>query len=125
MNILLDTHVLIWALENNPELSDGARNSIIRASNMVFVSSISIWEIAIKKNLGKLETPDNLQEEIELHRFTPLQINFDHAELAGKLPDIHKDPFDRMLIAQAIIEKLTLVTRDKVIPGYEVNTLIA
>ena len=125
MNILLDTHVLIWALENNPELSDGARNSIIRAGNMVFVSSISIWEIAIKKNLGKLETPDNLQEEIELHRFTPLQINFDHAELAGKLPDIHKDPFDRMLIAQAIIEKLTLVTRDKVIPGYNVKTLTA
>ena len=125
MNILLDTHVLIWALENNPTLSDSARNSITLASNVVFVSSISIWEIAIKKKLGKLETPDNLQEEIELHRFTPLQINFDHAELAGKLPDIHKDPFDRMLIAQAIIEKLTLVTRDKVIPGYEVNTLTA
>ena len=125
MNILLDTHVLIWALENNPELSDGARNSIIRAGNMVFVSSISIWEIAIKKNLGKLETPDNLQEEIELHRFTPLQINFDHAELAGKLPDIHKDPFDRMLIAQAIIEKLTLVTRDKIIARYDVDILTA
>jgi PIN domain nuclease of toxin-antitoxin system len=125
MNILLDTHVLIWALENNPELSDGARNSIIRASNMVFVSSISIWEIAIKKNLGKLETPDNLQEEIELHRFTPLQINFDHAELAGKLPDIHKDPFDRMLIAQAIIEKLTLVSRDKLIARYDVDILAA
>ena len=125
MNILLDTHVLIWALENNPELSDGARNSIIRAGNMVFVSSISIWEIAIKKNLGKLETPDNLQEEIELHRFTPLQINFDHAELAGKLPDIHKDPFDRMLIAQAIIEKLTLVSRDKLIARYDVDILAA
>ena len=116
---------MIWALENNPTLSESARNSITLASNMVFVSSISIWEIAIKKNLGKLKTPDNLQEEIELHRFTPLQINFDHAELAGKLPDIHKDPFDRMLIAQAMIEKLTLVTRDKVIPGYDVNTLIA
>jgi len=125
MNILLDTHVLVWAMENNPELSDGARNSIIRARNMVFVSSISIWEIAIKKNLGKLETPDNLQEEIELHRFTPLQINFDHAELAGKLPDIHKDPFDRMLIAQAIIEKLTLVSRDKLIARYDVDILAA
>jgi len=92
---------------------------------MVFVSSISIWEIAIKRNLGKLEAPDNLQEEIKLHRFTPLKINYDHAELAGKLPDIHRDPFDRMLIAQAIIEKLTLVTRDKIIPGYDVNTLTA
>jgi PIN domain nuclease of toxin-antitoxin system len=125
MNILLDTHVLIWALENNPELSDGARNSITRARNMVFVSSISIWEIAIKKNLDKLETPDNLQEEIELHRFTPLQINYAHAELAGKLPDIHRDPFDRMLIAQAIIEKLTLVSRDKLIARYDVDILAA
>ena len=72
MNVLLDTHVLIWALENNPGLSDGARNSITHAGNMVFVSAISIWEIAIKKNLGKLETPDNLQEEIELHRITSI-----------------------------------------------------
>jgi len=125
MNILLDTHVLIWALENNPTLSDSAKNSITNGNNMVFVSSISIWEIAIKRNLGKLEAPDNLQEEIKLHRFTPLKINYDHAELAGKLPDIHRDPFDRMLIAQAIIEKLTLVTRDKIIPGYDVNTLTA
>ncbi len=61
----------------------------------------------------------------ELHRFTPLPINYDHAELAGKLPDIHRDPFGRMLIAQAIIEKLTLVTRDKLIARYDVNTLIA
>ena len=125
MNILLDTHVLIWALENNPTLSDDARSSIIRASNMVFVSSVSIWEIGIKKSLGKLETPDNLAEEIKLHRFTPLSISYDHAELAGKLPDIHRDPFDRMLIAQAIIEKLTLVTRDKLIPRYDVKTLKA
>ncbi len=125
MNILLDTHVLIWALENNPGLSVSARDSITRAENMVFVSSVSVWEIGIKRNLGKLEAPDNLQEEIKLHRFTPLPINYDHAELAGKLPDIHRDPFDRMLIAQAIIEKLTLVTRDKLIARYDVNTLIA
>ncbi len=125
MNILLDTHVLIWALENNPGLSGSVRDSITRAENMVFVSSVSVWEIGIKKNFGKLEAPDNLQEEIELHRFTPLQINYDHAELAGKLPDIHRDPFDRMLIAQAIIEKLTLLTRDKLIARYDVSTLIA
>ncbi|MEA3546215.1 MAG: type II toxin-antitoxin system VapC family toxin [Thermodesulfobacteriota bacterium] len=125
MNILLDTHVLIWALENNPTLATSARSSITRARNMVFVSSVSIWEIAIKKNLGKLEAPDNLQEEIKLHRFTPLPINYDHAELAGKLPDIHRDPFDRMLIAQAITEKLTLVTRDEWIARYDVEIVKA
>ncbi len=89
MNILLDTHVLIWALENNPTLSTNARSNITRARNMVFVSSVSIWEIGIKKNLGKLEAPDNLQEEIKSHRFTPLPINYNHAELAGKLPNIY------------------------------------
>lgn len=125
MNILLDTHVLIWALENNPTLSDDARNSITSAGNMVFVSSASVWEIGIKKQMGKLTTPDNLQEEIKLHRFTPLPIQYDHAELAGSLPNFHKDPFDRMLIAQAIIEKLTLVTRDDFITRYEVTTIIA
>jgi len=125
MNILLDTHVLIWALENNPTLSTSARSSITRGRNMVFVSSVSTWEIGIKKNLGKLEAPDNLQEEIKLHRFTPLPINYDHAELAGKLPDIHRDPFDRMLIAQAITEKLTLVTRDEWIARYDVEILKA
>jgi len=125
MNILLDTHVLIWALENNPTLSDIAANSIIDGSNMVFVSAASVWEIGIKRSIGKLDTPDNLLEEIRLHRFSPLSINLDHAQLAGKLPNIHKDPFDRILIAQAINEKLTLVTRDKVIAEYNVQTLKA
>jgi len=125
MNILLDTHVLIWALENNPTLSDLSRNSIINGSNQVFVSSVSVWEIGIKRNLGKLDTPDNLLEEIQEHRFTPLHVNLEHAQLAGTLPNIHKDPFDRMLVAQAITEKLTLVTRDELIPKYDVRTLKA
>lgn len=125
MNILLDTHVLIWALENNSTLSGKARSSIIRADNMVFVSAVSVWEISIKRHLGKLETPDNLLEEIKMHRFTPLPISYDHAELAGRLPDIHRDPFDRMLIAQSIIEKLTLVTRDEFIARYDVKMLKA
>ena len=123
MNILLDTHVLIWALENNPTLSDVSRNSIINGSNLIFVSSVSVWEIDIKRNLGKFDAPDNLLEEIKSHRFSPLHINFDHAQLAGSLPNIHKDPFDRLLIAQAILEKLTLVTRDELIPKYNVRTL--
>ncbi len=123
MNLLLDTHVLIWSLENNAALSGNARDAIIDGKNMVFVSAVSVWEISIKKAMGKLIAPDNLQEEIGLHRFTPLNINIEHANLAGELPAIHKDPFDRMLIAQAMIEKLTLVTGDKIIPQYDVNLL--
>jgi PIN domain nuclease of toxin-antitoxin system len=125
MNLLLDTHALIWTLENNPTLSSKARDAIIDGKNMIFVSSVSAWEISIKKSMGKLETPDNLYEEIRLHRFTELKINFEHAWLVGKLPAIHKDPFDRMLISQAIIEKLTLITRDKQIAQYDVNCLTA
>ncbi len=125
MNLLLDTHVLIWALENNPTLSKAARNAIVDGNNMVFVSSASAWEISIKRAMGKLEAPGNLLDEIELHRFTPLNMNFEHAQLAGALPDIHKDPFDRMLIAQALIERLTLVTRDDLIFRYEVKVLVA
>ena len=71
---------------------------------MVFVSSASAWEIGIKRAMGKLEVPYNLLEEIGLHRFTPLNMNFEHAQLTGELSSIHKDPFDRMLIAQAIVE---------------------
>ena len=125
MNLLLDTHALLRALENHPSLSGKARDAIIDGKNMVFVSSASAWEISIKKAMGKLKAPDNLGEEIELHRFTRLDMNFDHAKLAGELPDIHKDPFDRMLIAQAMIEKLTLVTRDNRIAKYGVSLLKA
>lgn len=125
MNLLLDTHALIWALENNPKLSGATRDAIVDGSNMVFVSSASAWEIGIKKAMGKLKAPDNLFEEIQLHRFTPLNINFDHAQLAGKLPEIHKDPFDRMLIAQAMIEKLYLVSRDDIMTQYDVKLIRA
>ena len=125
MNLLLDTHALICALENHPSLSGKARDAIIDGKNMVFVSSVSAWEISIKKAMGKLKAPDNLGEEIKLHRFTRLNMNFDHAKLAGELPDIHKDPFDRMLIAQAMIEKLTLVTSDNLIAKYDVSLLKA
>ena len=125
MNLLLDTHVLIWALENNPRLSDSAREAIVDGENLVFASAVSVWEISVKQAMGKLDVPDNLIEEIQIHRFTPLEINLQHARLAGRLPAIHKDPFDRMLIAQAILEKLTIVTRDQIINQYDVTVLRA
>lgn len=125
MNLLLDTHVLIWSLENNLSLSDPARDAIIEGRNLVFISAASVWEISVKQAMGKLQVPDNLIEEIQIHRFTPLEINLQHARLAGRLPAIHKDPFDRMLIAQSILEKLTIVTRDQVMSQYDVTVLRA
>jgi PIN domain nuclease of toxin-antitoxin system len=125
LNLLLDTHVLIWALENNPRLSESARAAIVDGENLVFASAVSVWEISVKQAMGKLHVPDNLIKEIQIHRFTPLEINPQHAHLAGRLPAIHKDPFDRMLIAQAILEKLTIVTRDQIINQYDVTVLRA
>ena len=112
-------------MENNPTLSKEAANCIVDGRNMVFASAASVWEIGIKMALGKLEAPDNLLEEIRMHRFTPLPMTLEHAQLAGKLPDIHKDPFDRMPVAQAMIEKLTLATRDKLIVEYEIKSIKA
>ena len=123
MNVLLDTHILIWALENSPSLSKKARDVITTGANMVFVSSASVWEISIKKSTGKLIVPDNLLEELAAHRFSLLNISAEHAQLAGELPMIHKDPFDRMLVAQAKIEKLTLISNDPMIAQYRVKLL--
>lgn len=123
MNLLLDTHILIWALENNPALPDKAREAIIEGSNLVFVSSASVWEISIKKSIGKLKAPDNLLEELQSHRFSLLNINAEHALLAGELPFLHRDPFDRMLIAQAKIEKLTVVSNDSIMAQYKLKLL--
>ena len=125
MNLLLDTHVLIWALENNPGLSESAREAIVEGENLIFVSAVSVWEISVKQAMGKLHVPDNMIKEIQIHRFTPLEINLQHAHLAGRLPAIHKDPFDRMLIAQSILERLTIVTRDQIINQYDVSVLKA
>ena len=125
MNLLLDTHTLIWTLADNPELAAAAREAIVDGNNIVFVSAVSVWEISIKRALGKLDAPDTLLEEIERHRFTPLEIALAHADRAGKLPPIHLDPFDRMLIAQAQSEQLTLVTRDAEIQKYAVHCLMA
>ena len=112
MNYLLDTHILIWALENNSALSQKARDVIIDGANVIYVSTASVWEISIKQAIGKLTVPDNLLDELEIHRFTLLNITYEHAELAGQLPFLHRDPLDQMLIAQAKVEKLTLISNE-------------
>jgi PIN domain nuclease of toxin-antitoxin system len=87
-------------------------------NNIIYVSAASIWEISIKNSIGKLETPDDIEEQIRIHRFIPLSLTFAHATKVARLPKLHKDPFDHMLIAQAIVEDLILITRDKEIPKY-------
>lgn len=118
MNLLLDTHVLIWVFSQDPRLSQAATELIRDGRNLVFVSAATAWEIAIKKALGKLRVPGNYQEGLRRYRFTPLDITTEHALAVEQLPPHHKDPFDRMLIAQAQIERLTLVTHDPNMEAY-------
>ena len=126
MNLLLDTHVLLWALDDNPTLSQAARAAITDGNNVVFVSAATAWEINIKKALGKLHVPSgNYLDELRMHRFTSLDITTEHALAVGKLPIHHADPFDRLLIAQASVEKLTLITRDERIKSYSIPVINA
>ena len=124
MNLLLDTHAFLWAIDNNPNLTQKARSAIQDGNNIVFVSAATAWEISIKKGLGKLIIPKrDYLEELQLHRFTALDITTEHALAVEQLPQHHKDPFDRMLVAQAQVEKLTLVTRDPRIKAYAVQII--
>lgn len=118
MSFLVDTHVLLWWFDDPAKLSDEARSVIANGKNTVFVSAVNAWEIAIKKALGKLEAPDNLEEVIADSRFSSLPITIAHALAISQLPFHHNDPFDRLLVAQATVEGLTLITRDDVLKMY-------
>jgi PIN domain nuclease of toxin-antitoxin system len=124
MNLLLDTHVFLWAVDNNPNLSPVAREAIVDGHNIVYVSAATAWEISIKRAIGKLKVPESdYLEELRLHRFMPLSITTEHALAVENLPTHHKDPFDRMLIAQAQEENLALVTRDPRLKAYDVRII--
>lgn len=126
MNLLLDTHVLLWALNDDPTLSPLARAAITDGRNVVFVSAATAWEITIKKALGKLRAPTgDYLHELQRHRFTPLDITTEHALAVENLPPHQADSFDRMLVAQAQVEKLTLVTRDERLRDYAVPIIQA
>jgi PIN domain nuclease of toxin-antitoxin system len=119
MRLLLDTHVLLWWLSDDRKLAKDARNIIANPSNDVLVSSASIWEITIKAALGRIEIePDDLEGEIVRNGFRPLSIGFRHAVTAGRLPTVHRDPFDRMIVAQASVEELRVVSHDRVFERY-------
>ena len=122
--LLLDTHTLLWAIEGGQQLRPSTLDAIF-VNNRVYVSAASYWEIAIKAALGKLQLADDPLEFIENSGFTELPVYFRHAVIAASLPLHHRDPFDRMLIAQAQAEGLTLVTDDSQITLYDVSTMSA
>jgi len=124
VRLLLDTHALLWWLADEG-LTDQARNAVADPANLVMVSAVSAWEISIKKASGKLTAPDDLGRQVDEGGFTPLPISIAHGIAAGELPRHHDDPFDRMLIAQAFAEGLTVVTHDKRFADYCVATLPA
>lgn len=119
MRLLLDTHVVLWWLSDEPTL-DEQDKQLIDVEPDVYVSVATLWETAIKQALGKISQPADLLERIRGAGFGELPISAEHAIAAGRLPPIHRDPFDRMLVAQARCAGLTLMTRDPEIRKYDV-----
>ena len=109
---LVDTHALLWWLTDDAALSPAARDAIADPASEPFVSSASVWEIAIKRSLGKLAAPDDLPDRIAADGFPWLPISADHAWQVRELPLHHRDPFDRLLVAQALTERLAIITAD-------------
>jgi PIN domain nuclease of toxin-antitoxin system len=124
VRLLLDTHVLLWWLDDDPRLDPSAADAIAGAE-IVAVSAASAWEIGIKQAIGKLTGPDDLPAELATNGFTELPVTIAHAMAAGALPQHHTDPFDRMLVAQSRLEGLTLVTRDDRLADYGIARLRA
>jgi PIN domain nuclease of toxin-antitoxin system len=125
MKLLLDTHVLLWWLDDPSQIAEAAVSAIRDPENSVYVSTATVWEIVIKKALGKLLAPDNLDEVLSVCQFSPLSITVEHALAVRNLPLHHHDPFDRMLVAQTKVEGLTIVTRDSDVLRYPVSHLLA
>ena len=127
MNLLLDTHAFLWWLDDSPRLGGEARVQIAEPSTIIFVSAVSAWEIAIKSGLGRLhlaEPPEDcIPREIERGGFRSLAITVEHALAVRRLARHHNDPFDRLLIAQAICESLYIVTADPAFAAYGVATI--
>jgi PIN domain nuclease of toxin-antitoxin system len=122
MNLLLDTHVALWAITGDPTLSDEFLDRL-RHDPDIFLSPVSLWEIAIKQTAGKLAGPPDLAERVRDMGFRELPVTHAHAIAAGRLPPHHRDPFDRMLVAQATAEGFTLASRDPSIARYDVDLL--
>jgi len=123
LNYLLDTNALIWYLLGNDKITTKLLDTIHSNKNNVYFSSVNIIEISIKVSIGKLKIDDAYLNYLQKSPFIELQLNSTHALKLQSLPFLHKDPFDRLLIAQAKVENLTIITRDKIFKDYEVNIL--
>jgi len=127
MKALLDTHAFLWWINDDPRLSDAARELIGNGESALFLSAASGWEIAIKMRLGRLEVREDPQqfifEQLALNDIAVLPISMNHALRTAALPDHHRDPFDRMLVAQSQIEQLPIVTADPLITRYAVEVI--
>ena len=122
--LLLDTHVLLWWLSDDPSLKAPVRAQLAAPENLVFVSAASVWEIRIKEALGKLELPSDFAAVLDAQAFEALSVTATHAHALRGLPMHHRDPFDRLLIAQANVEGLTLVSHDDSLRAYGVPLLL-
>ena len=120
MKVLLDTHVLLWWLADDAALSLRGRALLESTGNVLFVSAVSIWELRIKQALGKIELPSDFAEVLEAQGFEALPVTIAHAHALSGLPMHHRDPFDRMLVAQASSDGLTLATHDEHLTRYSV-----
>lgn len=123
MKLLLDTHVLLWWLDTHKDIPKKSLEAIKHGQNIIFVSAATAWEISIKRALGKLNAPHELEEALEACRFLQLPISVQHAGVAGELPRHHDDPFDRMLVAQTQVENLTMITHDSQMSRYGIPIL--
>jgi PIN domain nuclease of toxin-antitoxin system len=123
MKLLLDTHILIWWLSEASRLSQTEIDLITDSDNFIFVSAATAWEIAVKKMIGKLKAPDDLPAALAINNFLELPITIEHSQKLYQLPLHHNDPFDRIMIAQAISEDLTFMTRDTKISLYDIRTI--
>ena len=127
MRVLLDTHTFLWWVIDAPQLSDTARSIITESNNSVLLSAASVWEIVIKVRTGKLKLPEApefyIPSRLAANQFQSLFINTDHALQVASLPDIHRDPFDRILIAQSQFEKIPILSVDQQIARYSVEVL--
>lgn len=126
MRLLLDTHIALWAVVGSTLLAPKAKAAIL-AADEVFVSAASVWEIAIKRSIGKRNMPVSSVQALQAFQdagYAFLHIRPEHAAQVDLLPSIHKDPFDRLLVAQAMLEPLTLVTRDRLIAKYRVPIML-